>query len=513
MSAAAAPAPTLPSAVTASTELLLTALSSIHDHVRTPDLGLLTDAQLLELAQRVGVLATVVEAAQRLVVAAVETRDAAGREHGVTTTAWLREQRGHTHAQARAVVRGAVETTGQPAVWWAMASGQVAPRQADAITKALRLLPADLSTSQQQQAEATMIDYAAEFDPRELQVLGNRLVEVVDPDHADELLEQRLDRQQRAARNARELHLIPDGNGGVKVRGLLPLTEGEQLACLLDAVGERHRALASVPPGQDSLPSCGDPGCGDGRPEAACAACRAWFDHLMPQCGPSCPGVGCGLCGGRASRARARADALVEIAQAYADACRTPALAADRPRINLTVPMAVLTGRDRPVELAGESLSSTEVRRLACDADLVTMVVDALGNPVHVARQKRLFTDEIRAALIARDGGCVFPGCERPPRATHGHHIVPWVAGGPTTLDNGVLLCPHHHALVEPDPHRPDNPDRWEVRIGDSGLPEFLPPRALDPVRRPRLHLRHRLRLSRNGDGDSGSESDQPRCA
>ena len=53
----------------------------------------------------------------------------------------------------------------------------------------------------------------------------------------------------------------------------------------------------------------------------------------------------------------------------------------------------------------------------------------------------------VRRALAVRDGRCQFPGCERH-RFVDAHHIVHWARGGPTSLDNLVLLCRHHHRLV-----------------------------------------------------------------
>ena len=53
----------------------------------------------------------------------------------------------------------------------------------------------------------------------------------------------------------------------------------------------------------------------------------------------------------------------------------------------------------------------------------------------------------MRRALIARDGGCRFPGCTSH-KFCDGHHIAHWQNGGETSLDNLVLLCRHHHRLV-----------------------------------------------------------------
>jgi hypothetical protein len=93
-------------------------------------------------------------------------------------------------------------------------------------------------------------------------------------------------------------------------------------------------------------------------------------------------------------------------------------------------------------------------------------------------RTSRLVTHGLWLALVTRDRHCAFPGCTRPPVACDAHHIVHWVDGGTTALDNLVLLCRHHHTIVHTTP--------WQVRINpDDHHPEFLPPARLDPHRRP----------------------------
>jgi hypothetical protein len=53
-----------------------------------------------------------------------------------------------------------------------------------------------------------------------------------------------------------------------------------------------------------------------------------------------------------------------------------------------------------------------------------------------------------RAALVVRDGGGVFPGCERPPAWCEAHHLVHWLHGGRTDLENLALVCRAHHRAV-----------------------------------------------------------------
>ncbi|WP_415106267.1 HNH endonuclease signature motif containing protein [Micropruina sp.] len=85
----------------------------------------------------------------------------------------------------------------------------------------------------------------------------------------------------------------------------------------------------------------------------------------------------------------------------------------------------------------------------------------------------------------------MFPGCNRPAADCDAHHIIPWADEGPTALHNLCLLCKHHHNLLEPDKKRAPEL-QWEIRIATDGIPEIIPPRYVDPHRRPRRHQRFR---------------------
>jgi hypothetical protein len=125
----------------------------------------------------------------------------------------------------------------------------------------------------------------------------------------------------------------------------------------------------------------------------------------------------------------------------------------------------------------GTPLSPETTRRLACDAWLVTAIINTDLDVLDIGRLSRVIPRGIRRALIARDHGCAFPGCGRPPRWCHGHHIWFWADGGPTALNNLVLLCAHHHHTVH---HH-----GWDIDIGPDGHPRFHPPPWIDPTRTP----------------------------
>jgi hypothetical protein len=137
----------------------------------------------------------------------------------------------------------------------------------------------------------------------------------------------------------------------------------------------------------------------------------------------------------------------------------------------------------------GQTLTPRQVRRLACDARVLPAILGGDGEVLELGRSRRLFTGPVRRALTLRDGGCAFPGCDRPPRWCDAHHLRSWLTGGPTDVDNGVLLCGYHHRLVHR--HTADPANRWTVRLGPGRRPEFLPPAHLDPARRPRRNRYH----------------------
>ncbi|UIJ34266.1 HNH endonuclease signature motif containing protein [Allobranchiibius sp. GilTou73] len=99
----------------------------------------------------------------------------------------------------------------------------------------------------------------------------------------------------------------------------------------------------------------------------------------------------------------------------------------------------------------GDHLDAGTLRRLACDADLIPIVLGGESEPLDVGRAKRLFTGGLRTAIIHRDQHCTFPGCDRPPDWCDAHHVVPWWAGGQTNVTNAALLCARHHTIVHRD--------------------------------------------------------------
>jgi hypothetical protein len=88
-------------------------------------------------------------------------------------------------------------------------------------------------------------------------------------------------------------------------------------------------------------------------------------------------------------------------------------------------------------------LSAATIRRLACDANVVPIVLGSNSEPLDVGRSERLVTRAIRRALNTRDRGCVV--CGAPPIMCDAHHLTSWIDGGDTKTTNLVLLCRRHH--------------------------------------------------------------------
>ncbi|GAA1178559.1 HNH endonuclease signature motif containing protein [Ornithinimicrobium humiphilum] len=98
--------------------------------------------------------------------------------------------------------------------------------------------------------------------------------------------------------------------------------------------------------------------------------------------------------------------------------------------------------------LAGVPLRAEAIRRLACEADIIPVVLGGPSEILDQGRRKRLVTPAQRVRLAARDRGCTIPGCTVPATWCDAHHVVPWARGGRSDLSNYALLCPRHHTFV-----------------------------------------------------------------
>jgi hypothetical protein len=138
------------------------------------------------------------------------------------------------------------------------------------------------------------------------------------------------------------------------------------------------------------------------------------------------------------------ADALVAMVRLAVDADPGSLFGSRRPAVRV-----VVTADRAVLEDSGQRISMATAERFICDAGVIPVKFDDDGQCVNVGRTQRLFTERQRIGLAVRDGGCRFPGCDRPPSWCEAHHIDQWARDhGRTDLADGVLLCRRHHLLV-----------------------------------------------------------------
>jgi hypothetical protein len=219
---------------------------------------------------------------------------------------------------------------------------------------------------------------------------------------------------------SRALHVYPDEDGTVRVRGRLAPEVG---ALLVKALAAAREALYQH------------------RPEPA------------PEADPL-------------SMAQQQADALALLAETALHHGLDPGAPGERYQVVVHVDAEVLADAEAPGQSVledGLRVPAGTSQRLACDASRVVMRHDAEGRIVAVGARTRTIPPALRRALHHRDRGCRFPGCGV--RFGQGHHIRHWANGGPTTLSNLAMLCHRHHRAVHEDGYQLDRQPDGELRF------------------------------------------------
>lgn len=118
-----------------------------------------------------------------------------------------------------------------------------------------------------------------------------------------------------------------------------------------------------------------------------------------------------------------------------------------------------------------ELLPLAVARQIACSGAIQRIVLARDGRITMMGTEERGFNRRQRRAIALRDGGCIIPGCGVPAGWCEIHHVVQHSRGGPTHVDNGVLLCWAHHRFIDSGV--------WQIRMSH-GVPEVRAPRWLD---------------------------------
>ncbi|MFW6598333.1 DUF222 domain-containing protein [Propionibacteriaceae bacterium Y2011] len=433
--------------------------AAVLDRVDLGRVALLAPGEVLAAAVEWARLADRAAAGKATLMAEAVRTQASEQAAGTPLRSWWQQATQSSARQAGAAVRRSADLDRFRLVRAALVDGRVSAEQADVICAGLRHLPDDMTVEQIEHGERHLLGLATgdgegrdgvPMDPDGLRRCANRLVEVIAPEVADEELAKRLAREAAKAERDRHFGWRHDHHGSVWFSGQLPVADAEDVIAVLTA-----------------------------HVNAAVAAAKA-ADRSDPLSRPVTLG-------------QRRADALMTVFGRAAGQPDTPTTGGMPPTVHVQLSHAALLAGLRGAGLIGpgEDLEAGKARRMACDAHLIPSVLGSEGEILDHGRSVRLVPPRLRALLITRDGGCAFPGCDRPPADCEAHHIRPWWAGGPTSLNNLVLLCRHHHRVVEPVPNAPAGL-HWEVRLNATDhKPEFLPPTRLDRTRRPQRHTRH----------------------
>ena len=353
-------------------------------------------------------------------------------QHAPNTSTWLRGRLRVDPAMAKRLVRLGGILHRATALDDALGTGAISAEHVDVIGKAVQRIPAVAGVAAAADAEAVLLQAARDYEPHVVRRVGEQVLSIVAPEIAEQADADAVARMDREAEAARCLTLTDLGDGRHRLSGYLT---AEGAAIVNAAIDPLSKPIGAA--GTDER-----------------------------------------------TAAQRRVDALVEVCDLALHTGTLPDNGGDRPQVVVTTDYDTLCGQLGCGLLdTGHRLSPETVRRMACDALIIPAILDSKGQPLDVGRAKRSVDGAIRRALVLRDGGCAFPGCDRHPRWCVGHHVQHWSHGGVTSLQNSALLCRRHHWLI--------HHSEWEVRIAADGLPEFIPPSYVDPDRRPRRNPYH----------------------
>ncbi len=423
-----------------------------------------TDDDVTEVMLELEALAAQVAALSLAAVGEADRRGAGESAGAASTANWLSGKLRMRPEHASRMVKLARDLDGDlGSTAVALRAGQISFDHASVVARAVRDLPKEAGPQTRAEAEQALLAQAKTFDPKDLAKIGRKILDMVDPELADRLLAKQLaDEEARQAR-ARDLSLTDDPyRAGTWVRGWLDPITADMFRTALEPLAKPLPTTADGPDTRTYSQRLGD---------GFAEMIRRYLDG-----------------GASPSQGGEKPHLVITIDwERFRDGTGTGSLL--RTGIPISARAAQMFGCDAKVSwyTPGSSGGDGSAGSSGCasrDGDGASWTGGGRGRDVGLSDAVRLFGGKARRLLELRDRGCAFPGCDRPPGWCHAHHVVAWSLGGPTTVDNGVLVCGTHHRLLHHSP--------WTVRIAADGHPEFTPPDYIDPRRQPLRN--HRLR-------------------
>ncbi|MEU0313522.1 DUF222 domain-containing protein [Nocardioides sp. NPDC006273] len=304
-----------------------------------------------------------------------------------------------------------------------LAEGVVSQDKARVIVKALEAVEADPVATAEDLilAEKLLVDYATQMTADDLKNIGKRILTEVDPERFEAAEAKALQREEERAQRRTFFTSRTNGDGTVDIHARVSNAVGMRLRTILDSLAQ-PRKLSSEDRGR-----------------------KAPYDRLLGQ-------------------------AFARIVETY-DVDQLPRHGGHATTVFITMNVKDLRKDLGTAALGfdGEQISAAEARRMACNADLIPVVLGTGSEILDFGRSIRLAHPVQHRALRLRDKCCQAEDCDAPAAWTEAHHLKPWSAGGRTDLANMVLLCSSDHRRIH-DPNYdyerlPDGRIRFTRRV------------------------------------------------
>lgn len=297
------------------------------------------------------------------------------------------------YAEASRLVNNGIHLLARPIesepVTTALESGRITPAQAHAILTVIDKAQGRVDSERQQQLSAELVENGENFEVSTLRRLSEqRLLEITSKTPSE---------REAELRDRRYLTIGSMQDGLYLLRGLLDPESAAFLKAICDDATNPNRLLAH-----------------DG-------------DTRIPE--------------------QLRLDRVLELLQLGVNAGPNSLYPVAKPAVKVIITAEELGNSEGKAWLEGLEvpLSKQSAERIICENGSQIVTMSSSGVVLNLGREARTFSTQQKQALIVRDGGCLWPECEKPPSWCEAHHILEWEHGGKSDLDNGVLLCRRHH--------------------------------------------------------------------
>ncbi|MFJ2759706.1 DUF222 domain-containing protein [Nocardioides sp. NPDC087217] len=319
---------------------------------------------------------------------------------------WMRTELLVDKGVARSQMKLAAAVAKYDLVADGLAEGVVSQDKARVITQALDKIEADPAASAEDLAlaEKLLVDYAIRLTANELKIVGRRILAEIDPERFEQAEAKALQREEEHAQRRTFFSTRDNGDGTIDIHARVSRAVGMRLRTLLDSLAQ-PRKLSAEDKGR-----------------------KAPYDRLLGQ-------------------------AFARVVETY-DVDQLPRHGGHGTTVFITMSLEDLRKDLGTAALGfdGEQITAAEARRMACNADLVPVVLGTDSEILDFGRTARLAYPVQHKALRLRDKCCQAEDCDAPAAWTEAHHLRPWSAGGRTDLANMVLLCASDHRRI----HDPD---------------------------------------------------------